>query len=65
MAPNRISTERRARRKDGSEAVLEVSVGVIRASDGAVTHWVLSFADRSELEQLRDRLAALGALIAR
>jgi len=51
----------RTRRKDGSEAAVEVSVGVIRASDGAVTHWVLSFDDRSELELLRDRLSALRA----
>jgi PAS domain S-box-containing protein len=49
----------RARRKDGSEAQVEVTVGMIRGSDGRVTHWVLSFADRSELEQLRDRLNAL------
>ncbi|HJS37459.1 MAG TPA: PAS domain S-box protein [Burkholderiales bacterium] len=51
----------RARRKDGSEVHVEVSVGVIRASDGIVTHWVLSFADCSELELLRDRLNALRA----
>jgi len=44
----------RARRKDGSEAHVEVSVGVIRASDGSVTHWVLSFADCSELELSKD-----------
>ena len=49
----------RARRKDGSPVHVEAAVGVIRASDGRVTHWVLSFADCSELEQLRDRLAAL------
>lgn len=54
----------RARRKDGSEAHVEVSVGTIRGSDGRVTHWVLSFADRSELEQLRDRLNALRAAAA-
>ena len=49
----------RARRKDGSLAHVEATVGVIRASDGRVTHWVLSFADRSELEQLRERINAL------
>ena len=49
-----------ARRKDGSPVHVEVAVGVIRGSDGRVTHWVLSFADRSELEALRDRLSALG-----
>ena len=49
----------RARRKDGSIAHVEATVGVIRASDGRITHWVLSFADRSELEQLRERINAL------
>lgn len=48
-----------ARRKDGSPVQVEVGVGAIRGSDGRVTHWVLSFADRSELELLRDRLSAL------
>lgn len=48
-----------ARRKDGSPVKVEVSVGAVRATDGRVTHWVLSFADRSELELLRDRLSAL------
>ena len=49
----------RLRRKDGSAAHVEATVSPIRASDGRVTHWVLSFADRSELEQLRDRINAL------
>ncbi|MNC87891.1 PAS fold protein [compost metagenome] len=55
----------RALRKDGSAAHVEVSVGVVRATDGRVTHWVLAFADRGELEQLRERLNALGASAAR
>jgi PAS domain S-box-containing protein len=51
----------RAQRKDASAAHVEVSVGAVRGVDGRVTHWVLAFSDRTELEALRDRLAALGA----
>ncbi len=47
----------RAQRKDSSVAVVEVSVGAVRGSDGRVTHWVLAFSDRTELEQLRERLS--------
>jgi len=48
----------RAQRKDSSLAHVEVAVGVVRGSDGRVTHWVLAFSDRTELEQLRARAAA-------
>lgn len=51
----------RAQRKDCSLAQVEVSVGAVRGSDGRVTHWVLAFSDRTELEQLRDKLNALRA----
>jgi PAS domain S-box-containing protein len=37
------------RRKDGSPAQFDLSVGAVRGSDGRVTHWVLAFAERSEL----------------
>ncbi|MEX2239457.1 MAG: PAS domain S-box protein [Burkholderiales bacterium] len=47
----------RAQRKDSSLAQVEVSVGAVRGSDGRVTHWVLAFSDRTELEQLRERLS--------
>ena len=49
----------RARRKDGSPVHVEVTAGPVRGVDGRVTHWALAFADRSELEQLRERLSAL------
>lgn len=49
----------RARRKDGSEAHVDVAVGAVRSVDGRVTHWVLAFSDRTELEQLRAELNAL------
>jgi PAS domain S-box-containing protein len=52
----------RARRKDGSVAHVEVLAGAVRAVDGRVTHWVLAFADRTELEELRAKLERLGAL---
>jgi hypothetical protein len=53
-----------AQRKDSSLAQVEVSVGAVRGSDGRVTHWVLAFADRTELEQLREKLNALRATAA-
>ena len=52
----------RARRKDGSQAHVEVSVGSVRGTDGRVTHWVLAFADCSELEDLRAKLRTLSSL---
>ncbi len=51
----------RARCKDGAPARVEVAVGAVRGVDGRVTHWVLAFSDRTELEQLRDELNALRA----
>jgi PAS domain S-box-containing protein len=49
----------RAQRKDGSQAHVEVSIGAVRGVDGRVTHWVLAFSDRTELEQLRESLSRL------
>jgi len=49
----------RAQRKDGSLAHVEVTAGAVRGVDGRVTHWVLAFSDRTELELLRDKLNAL------
>lgn len=49
----------RARRKDGSPAHVEVAVRAVRGVDGRVTHRVLAFSDRTELEQLRNELNAL------
>jgi len=55
----------RAQRKDCALVHVEVSVGAVRGSDGRVTHWVLAFSDRTELEMLRERLDALGAAAGR
>ena len=51
----------RARRKDRSGAHVETTAGCLRGVDGRVTHWVLAFTDRTELEQLREKLNALCA----
>ena len=48
----------RAQRKDGTIAHVEATAGSVRGVDGRITHWVLAFADRSELEQLREKLNA-------
>ena len=47
----------RAQRKDGSLAHVEVAAGAVRGVDGRVTHWVLAFSDRTELEDLRAKLS--------
>lgn len=51
----------RARRKDGSQAHVDIAIGSVRGSDGRVTHWVLAFSDRTEVEQLQEELGALRA----
>jgi PAS domain S-box-containing protein len=53
-----------ARAKDGSELPVRVSVSGVRTADGALTHWVFVFADRSELERLRAEVESLKALAA-
>jgi PAS domain S-box-containing protein len=51
----------RAWSKDGAARPVELALGPLRDGDGRVTHWVASFADRSELERLRAELDALHA----
>jgi PAS domain S-box-containing protein len=46
-------------RKDGAALHVEAAVGGVRGADGKLTHWVLAFVDRTELELLREELAAL------
>lgn len=55
----------RARRRDGSVAHVEATASSVRGVDGRVTHWVLAFCDRTELEGLRARLDALCAAAGR
>jgi PAS domain S-box-containing protein len=61
-APSRVHM--RARRKDGTAAEVELSIGMVHSAEGRLTHWVLAFADRSELERLREELRLLRALAA-
>lgn len=61
-APTRL--QMRARRKDGSGAEVDLSVGMVHGVDGRLTHWVLAFADRSEIERLRGELRVLRSLAA-
>ena len=50
--------------KDGSVRHVELSLAPLRSSDGRITHWVLAFSDRSELERLRAELDSLRTLAA-
>jgi PAS domain S-box-containing protein len=61
-APVRL--QMRARRKDGSTAAVDLSIGMVHGVDGHLTHWVLAFADRSEMERMREELRILRAVAA-
>jgi len=54
----------RARRKDGSAAEVELSIGMVHGVDGRLTHWVLAFADRGEIERMREELRVFRAIAA-
>jgi len=43
---------------------VEITLGAVHDADGELTHWVLAFADRSEVERLRSQLEALKSLAA-
>ncbi|HTQ77666.1 MAG TPA: PAS domain S-box protein [Burkholderiales bacterium] len=59
-----LRAQMRARRRDGSAAEVDLSIGMVHGADGRLTHWVLAFADRSELEQLREELRVLRSIAA-
>jgi len=61
-APARV--EMRIRRRDGSTAHVELTIGMVHGASGRLSHWVLAFADRSELERLREELRVLRAIAA-
>jgi len=59
-APMRL--QMRARRKDGGTVDVELSIGMVHGADGRLTHWVLAFADRSEIARMREELRVLKAI---
>lgn len=61
-APVRL--QMRARRKDGVAAEVDLSIGMVHGVDGRLTHWVLAFADRSEIERMREELRVLRSIAA-
>ena len=54
----------RAWGKDGAVRHVDVSLGAVHSAAGELTHWVVAFADRSEVEKLRAELEGLKALAA-
>jgi PAS domain S-box-containing protein len=46
-------------RKDGAALQLQLALGGVRGTDGRLTHWVLTFSDRTEVEQLRAELESM------
>jgi PAS domain S-box-containing protein len=50
--------------KDGAVRHVELALGAVRSADGHLSHWVLAFSDRSEVEQLRAEVESLKSLAA-
>jgi len=61
-APARLRMN--ARRKSGVPAEVELSIGMVHGVDGRLTHWVLAFADRSEIARMQEELRVLRAIAA-
>jgi PAS domain S-box-containing protein len=61
-APVRL--QMRARCKDGASAAVELSIGMVHGVDGLLTHWVLAFADRSEIARMQEELRVLRSIAA-
>jgi PAS domain S-box-containing protein len=45
--------------RDGGLRHVELALGAVRSEEGRITHWVIGFTDRSEVERLRAELEAL------
>jgi PAS domain S-box-containing protein len=50
--------------KDGEPRHVEVALAGLRDADGRLTHWVVVFSDRTELEKLRAEVESLKSLAA-
>lgn len=51
-------------RKDGAALQLQLALSGLRGADGRLTHWVLTFSDRTETERLRAEVESLKAVAA-
>ncbi len=54
----------RAWGKDGAVRHVELALGAVHSADGQLTHWVVAFSDRAEVEKLRGELEGLKSLAA-
>jgi PAS domain S-box-containing protein len=54
----------RAWGKDDAIRHVEVSLGAVHSGEDELTHWVVAFSDRAEVEQLRSELEKLRSLAA-
>jgi len=61
-APARLRM--RARQKNGAAVEVELSIGMVHGVEGRQTHWVLAFADRSEVARMQEELRVLRAIAA-
>jgi len=61
-APARLRMH--ARRKSGAATEVDLSIGMVHGIDGRLTHWVLAFADRSEIARMQEELRVLRAIAA-
>jgi PAS domain S-box-containing protein len=50
--------------KDGASLAVEVAFAPVHNADGRLTHWVLTFSDRGEVEQLRGEIESMKTLAA-
>jgi PAS domain S-box-containing protein len=50
--------------KDGDMRPVEVALCGLRSADGRLTHWVVAFSDRAEVEQLRAQVESLKGVAA-
>src|SRR5262245_22577179 len=50
--------------KAGEPCHVEIAIGCLRGADGRLSHWVLAFSDRNEVERLRAEVEQLKALAA-
>jgi len=50
--------------REGAQRHVELTLSAVRNAEGAISHWVVAFSDRTELERLRAELESLRTLAA-